>query len=143
MKPYELIDHPADIGLKIHGRNLEEFFTNAAHGFTNLVTDLDALGQRTDAGRQSQEISLKAEDLSALFFTWLRELLYLFSAKNLVFSEYRFEHLSHCELKVRATGERFDPDYHSQKVEVKAVTYHQYSVKETAEGWQGQVIFDI
>ena len=143
MKPYELIDHPADIGLKIYGRTLEEFFTNAANGLTDLSTDLDGLGRHTDTKRQIQEIRLEAEDLSALFFDWLRELLYLFSAKGLVFSGYRFEHLSERELKVQATGEFFDPTRHTQKVEVKAVTFHQFFVEKTSKGWQAQVIFDI
>lgn len=29
-KLYEILDHPADIGIKAYGKNIEELFSNAA-----------------------------------------------------------------------------------------------------------------
>jgi len=144
VKPYELFDHPADIGLRIYGRNLEELFTHAARGLTDLMTDVqkDKFGLVIKAS-EHEEICLHEESVSDLLFSWLRELLYLFSAKKLIFQKYQFDKLNEKELVAHAAGEFFDPERHEQRVEVKAVTYHQFSVKKTRQGWQAQVIFDI
>ena len=71
MKPYEIIDHTADIGLRIRGRTLPELFTHAALGLFDLITDLDEI----PLGKERIPLHLKAEDLGDLFLKWLRELL--------------------------------------------------------------------
>jgi SHS2 domain-containing protein len=40
-------------------------------------------------------------------------------------------------------GERFDPSKHRINTEIKAVTYHQVTVKKTPDMWVGRVIFDV
>ena len=39
MKPYELIEHTADTGLKAYGKDLSEAFKNAAIGMFDIITD--------------------------------------------------------------------------------------------------------
>ena len=41
--PYEVIEHTADIGLKIWGKDLPSLFRDAAEGFFDLVTDFSLL----------------------------------------------------------------------------------------------------
>jgi SHS2 domain-containing protein len=46
-------------------------------------------------------------------------------------------------MKAVAHGESFDPSRHKYNLEIKAITYHQVSVKEEGGKWEARVIFDI
>ena len=81
MKTYELIDHTADVGVKAYGKTISEAFENAAKGMFDIITDkseIENIGQ--------YNIELKAPDLEQLLVDFLSDLLFLNSAKNLVFS---------------------------------------------------------
>ena len=80
MKTYEIIEHTADVGIKAYGKNISVAFENAAKGMFDIITDeseIEPIGE--------YEIHLRAEDLEQLLVDWLSELLFLNSAKNLVF----------------------------------------------------------
>ena len=80
MKTYELIEHTADVGIKAYGKNISEAFANAAKGMFDIITDnseIESIGE--------YEIHMQAHDLEQLLVDWLSELLFLNSAKNLVF----------------------------------------------------------
>ena len=86
MKTYELIDHTADVGLKAYGKSLSEAFQNAAKGMFDIITDsseIESIGQ--------YDIYLSADNLEQLLVDWLSELLYLHSAKNIVFGFFKVE----------------------------------------------------
>ena len=138
MKPYTLIDHTADIGLRIRGHNLRQVFARAGFGLFDLITDADKI--KTE---KSVSFHLKAESRGDLFLVWLRELLFTFSAKKLVFKKFIFKKLTEKELHAIATGERFDPKLHEQKMEIKAITYHQFKLEKQKSGWIAEVILDI
>jgi SHS2 domain-containing protein len=77
-------------------------------------------------------------------FSWLRELVYLFSASSVVFTRFKFSALTSGRLEAVARGTPFDPARHVSKMEVKAVTRHQFSLSHTpAGGWEARVIFDV
>ena len=46
MKPYELIDHTADVGLRAFGKTLPELFRNAAIGLFEMMTDLEKVSHK-------------------------------------------------------------------------------------------------
>jgi SHS2 domain-containing protein len=46
-------------------------------------------------------------------------------------------------LVAKLTGEAYDPSRHEIKVEIKAVTYHQLTIKQEGGQWVGRVILDI
>ena len=39
MKEFELIEHTADVGLRVYGKDLPDLFANAAKGLFSLITD--------------------------------------------------------------------------------------------------------
>ena len=90
MKKYELIEHTADVGIKAYGNSVSEAFENAAKGMFDIITDkskIESIGQ--------YDIQLESPDLEQLLVDWLSELLFLNSAKNLVFGsfEVKYSHL--------------------------------------------------
>lgn len=136
MKQYELIEHTADIGLKAYGKNISEAFKNAAIGMFDIITDNSSID---DVGQY--DINLEAHDLEQLLVDWLSELLFLNSAKNLVFGNFNIE-IDDNYLSAHVLGEEFDISKHKKGVEIKAVTYHILEVH-NKNPFYIQVLFDI
>jgi SHS2 domain-containing protein len=138
MKKYELIDHTADIAIKAYGKNLSEAFENAAKAMFDIITDnseIESIGQ--------YDIELEAPDLEQLLVDWLSELLYLNTARNLVFSFFKVElDDKNNKLKAKIFGDKFDLSKHKIGAEIKAVTYHMLSVR-NKRPFNIQVLFDI
>ncbi len=136
MKQYELIEHTADIGLKAYGKDLSEAFKNAAIGMFDIITDNSSID---DVGQY--DIDLKAQDLEQLLVDWLSELLFLNSAKNLVFGNFDIT-INDSSLSAHVFGEEFDSNKHKKGVEIKAVTYHILEVH-NEKPYSVQILFDI
>jgi len=138
MKKYNLIDHTADIGIKAYGKSLSEAFENAAKGMFDIITDnseVDSVGQ--------YDVELSADDLEQLLVDFLSELLYLNSAKSLVFGFFKVSlDQKQKKLNAKVFGEKFDFSKHKIGTEVKAVTYHMLEIKENKK-YSIQVLFDI
>lgn len=138
MKTYELIDHTADVGVKAYGKTLSEAFENAAKGMFDIITDsseIENIGQ--------YDIELEAPDLEQLLVDWLSELLFLNSAKNIVFGFFKVElDDKKNKLSAKVFGEKFDISKHKAGAEIKAVTYHMLVVKKK-KPFHVQVLFDI
>lgn len=135
---HEVFEHTADLGLRVRSADLNTLFAESAQAlFETIVPDLASV--RPD---QKIEIVLTGDDRAYLLFDWLKELLYHFDAKHLLFG--RFEaHVSDNGLTGAAWGEPLDPARHVLEHEVKAITYHGLRVEQTTDGWMAEVIIDI
>jgi len=138
MKTYDLIDHTADIGVKAYGKTLSEAYENVAKAMFDIITDsseIESVGQ--------YDIKLEAPDLEQLLVDWLSELLFLNSAKNLVFGFFKvyLDEKNH-SLTATVFGEKYNISKHKIGAEVKAVTYHMLEVK-NKKPFHVQVLFDI
>jgi len=138
MKTYELIEHTADVGIKAYGKNISESFENAAKGMFDIITDkseIETVGE--------YKIHLEAQDLEQLLVDWLSELLFLNSAKNLVFSFFKVElDEKSNSLSAHVFGEKYDISKHKIGTEIKAVTYHILEVR-NKRPYHVQILFDI
>ena len=138
MKTYDLIDHTADVIVKAYGKTLAEAFENAAKGMFDIITDsseVESVGQ--------YDIQLKAPELDQLLVDWLSELLFLHSAKNIVFGFFKIElDEKNKSINAKVFGEKLDISKHKVGTEIKAVTYHMLEVK-NKKPYHVQVLFDI
>jgi SHS2 domain-containing protein len=141
-KQYEYLDHTADIKFLAYGKTLEEAFENSALAMFNVIIDTKKV-----SGDVERQILLKSPDLESLLVDWLSELLYLFEVDEVVFRKFRVEMIRKEEgeysITAQAVGENYYPDSHQFETEIKAVTYNQLEIKETADGWRTQVVVDI
>jgi SHS2 domain-containing protein len=135
---YRLFDHTADLGVEIYGKTVQELFANAAFAVFDIVTDL-----RIVRSTEERQVAVTGEGWEDLLVNYLREILYLFNGEGLLLKEYSISKLDPYHLEGIVSGEHFDPERHRINTEIKAVTYHQASVKETPEMWVGRVIFDV
>ncbi|MBM4447488.1 MAG: archease [Chloroflexi bacterium] len=137
-KPFEIIDHTADIGIVAYGADIKQVFANAAIGLFNLMADLDDF--KEDIKR---ELELSAEDVEVLLVEWLNELIYIFDVEHILFKRFEIDKLSNTEIKAKCFGEKIQPGQHKLKREIKAATYHMLRIIKEDGGYKVQVIFDI
>jgi SHS2 domain-containing protein len=76
-RTYELIEHTADIGIRVKGKDLKELFKNAASAMFDIIAEKKP--QATSHRLQATRIIVKqrADNLEELFINWLNELLSL------------------------------------------------------------------
>ena len=144
MKTYEIIDHTADIGIKVYGRDLKTLFLNAARAMFEIMleaTKKESIFQREE--RKKYLVHKQDNNLEGIFVSWLGELLYLFSTEGLIMERADIEKLDANCIQAEVSGRIFSPNFYRIKTEIKAVTYHELEVKETGHGYEAQVIFDV
>ena len=106
--PFELIEHPADVGIRVYGRDLAALFTHAALGLCSLVTDTDTVLER-----ETRSVEVAAPDRESLLVAWLSEVLWLIEAEDLLFARFTIESLSDTATGGgTAYGEPADPQRH-------------------------------
>ena len=137
-KKYHLIDRTADFGIQVSGTHSKDLFANAAEALFDVITDIDSL-----TGQDSCFVEVSGEDWSDLMVNWLREILYLWNGKERLVKSANITALSANKLSAQVVFDPYDPDRHTVKTEIKAVTYHQIQVKRTPSGWTARIIFDI
>jgi len=137
-KPFEIIDHTADIGIVAYGADIKQVFVNAALGLFNLMAEPDDF--KEDIKR---EMELSAEDVEILLVEWLNELIYIFDVEHIFFKRFEIDKLSSNQIRAKCFGEKIKPGQHKLKREVKAATYHMLRINKEDGGYKVQVIFDI
>jgi SHS2 domain-containing protein len=132
----EVINHTADVGIRVHSPNLAKLFEEAARGMFELITSLKGVKKG-----EVVKIELKSNNLTDLLHDWLSELLYIYEVDGILFCNFHIEELSKNKIRAKAYGEIL---YEQEiKTEIKAVTYHHLKVQEENNGWVAEVIFDI
>ena len=138
MENYELIEHTADIGIRVKGKDLKSLFKNASLAMFEILAE-----KKKTAGEKKKKINLKqkADTLDELFVNWLNELLSLSAIKELIFSDFQIKKIDKNNLEATLIGSAIK-DY-KVNTEIKAATYHQLKLKQAKSGWQAEVIFDV
>lgn len=139
MKPYEYLEHTADVKFRAYGSTVEEMLQNAALALFNAMIDTS-----TVQVEENWDVDLKAKDLEQLAYNWLSEIVFLFETETAVFSTFKVKVEHNGEWKLLATigGERTDLTRHAFEDEVKAVTRHEFEVKKN-DLWCMQVVLDV
>lgn len=142
--PYEFLEDiaTADIAFRAWGDDLEEVFKAAGDAVMNTMID----NLNEIAFTETRTFELENDELDLLFFNFLQEFVYYKDSELLLLRAQQVEvdqTESVYRLQALAQGERLDRDRHHQRVDVKAVTLHQFQLKEIDEGWMAQVILDI
>ncbi len=138
MVEYRIIDHTADMGLEVYGKDLPDLFKNAALALFDLLIDAEDIKNGVE-----MEIEVEGGNPEELMVNWLSELLYLSQTKGNIFKEAYIDEVSERYVKGRVKGERFNPESHRFKLEIKGVTYHMLEVRKKGNRWLARIIFDI
>lgn len=137
-KDFEILNHTADIRLKVKGSSLKELFQNAAKGMFSSVVSLEAIKKN-----KSISVELGALSKEDLLIDWLNELLFQSQTKRMLFGEFLIEKITPTHLKAKVWGEKIDKKRHHLKSEIKAATYHELLIEQDKNGWWTYIIFDV
>ena len=137
MRPFEITDHTADVGITAYGATREELFANAALGMLSIIGDPD-----TVAAKDTREVQVRASDPAALLAAFLAELLFLLEVEHFVTRRADVESVSDTEARATLHGEPIAP-HHELHTEIKAVTHHGLRVEQVGGTWEANVLFDI
>jgi len=134
-KKYEILEHKADLKIRVFGKTKEELFSNALLGMTeSLKPDVKSDEEIT------RQIKINSPDLPALLVDFLSEVLYLIQTNKEIYNNVKFKKITNTEIEAELFGqkvERFGED-------IKAVTYHQLDIHRKEDGtWEATVLFDI
>ena len=137
-RPFEILEHPADIGFRAFGGTLAELFENAALALVSIAIEMEDV-------EPHHEYPLEAAgtDYESLLVAWLSEVLYWHDGKRIAFRRFRVTEIRPTRLAGVGFGEPRDAARHRAKLIVKAVTWHQLKVVETSRGWVAEVYLDI
>jgi len=139
---FEFLEHTADVYIAAHGKTLEEAFENAALAMFEVMTDTDKVSPDFE-----DSVEVEAEDEFALLYTWLETLLVKFETKNMLCSKFKILSIEETSegfrIKAVVWGEKFNPKKHTQKVGVKAVTYHRMEIIKEIDRVTLEFILDI
>jgi SHS2 domain-containing protein len=142
--PFEFHDEiaTADVAFQAWGQTVEEMFISAAEATMNvMVADLEKIERR-----DSREIEISSDAIDMLLFNLLQEIIYFKDAEQLLLRIENAKIANEDELyflKATGRGEQIDPEKHDLIVDVKAVTLHMFTVKQTPRRWQAFVILDV
>ena len=135
---YEFFDHVADVGILIRAPSLEGLFATAARAL------MDWIGSAPEGRPVSGlEMQVQAEDIEDLLVRWLQELIYQFQCRHTYITEVSNVRVVDNELKTTLAGIIWDENARQEYREVKAVTYHQLSVRQDQGFWEARVILDV
>jgi len=115
-----------DVVLSVQSDTINGLFRASACGlFEAMVSTKEIKPQ------YKTEIALSADTLNLLLFQWLSELIYLKDAEQRFLSDFQvaIKQTSAFQLTATVRGEAIDPERHSLRNDVKAVTFHQFEVK--------------
>jgi len=142
MKEFEILEHTADIGMIVYGKNKREIFVNIAKGMFNIIVGDDS---NLINNNFSCKVTLKAEGLEDLLVAWLNELLYISETKLVILNKFKIKELSNFQIKAEVEGIKINPPSVKIEKEIKATTYHRLEIKKDEESglWSAQVIFDV
>jgi SHS2 domain-containing protein len=143
---YELFEHQADVGVRGLGSTLEEAFQEGAKAMFEVMVDLSQIAPKVGV-----DVTAFAPNQEELFVEFLNQLLYLRDVQEMFFSDFKINSIEKKEendevmwyLKGVARGEKIKPKIQRIKVDVKAATFSQLSVKEKDGQWMAQCIVDV
>jgi len=139
---FEFLEHTADVFIAAHGMTLEEAYENAALAMFEVITETDKVNPDIE-----DFVEVEAEDEYALLYSWLEALLVNFETKNMLYSQFQIAGIEETEegfrIKAAAWGEKFNAEKHTQKVGVKAATYHRMEILKEFNKVTLEFILDI
>jgi SHS2 domain-containing protein len=135
---FEVLEHTADVGLRVRAPELDLLFAEAARGLFSLIVVRPAAVEAC----QQLEITLPAAATDDLLVDWLSELLFVFESQRLVLSDFQVG-VDSRGLRAVVRGAPLDVRQHEVGYEVKAVTYHRLCVTQDTAGWMAEFYLDL
>ncbi len=130
---YQEQPHTADWALAVWAPTVIDLLQNAARGMYALMH-----ARLQAEPRETYRFGIAAPDRETLLITFLAELLYFTQRDAIGFDQFELT-LDGDQLMAEAEGAPLE----SIAKEIKAVTYHNLSVRDTERGLETTIVFDV
>ncbi len=132
--PYTVIDHTADIGLRITGSSMSDLFLEAARA---LVIES---GAEAASSEKTVMIDVNGYDYEDLLVLFLNELLFEIQTRDFRVSGFNMISFLKSNIRVTVKG-----TYSAKplKNNIKAATYHNLDIVRKRSGYETSIIFDV
>lgn len=130
---FKEIEHTADWELEVWAPDLAQLLAQAARGMYWLM---GACLQ--DSPRVQREVEFNGVDAESLLVSFLQELLFLFESEGLGFDQFELS-IQDGQGRARLAGAPLT----GVKKEIKAVTYHNLSIRQGQQGLEARLVFDV
>lgn len=140
-KIYELIDHTADLSIKVYGKDLEELLKNSSAAMMDVICDLNTIELKNQ-----YSVSSSGNSEEELLVNLLQELLYMHEVKKLLFCKFEFkinDNIKNREVEGNVWGEEIDFSRHDLLNDIKGVTYSDLKVEHKNGKLSAKITFDI
>jgi SHS2 domain-containing protein len=131
--PYTLIDHTADIGIRVSAPSMEGLFEEAAYALAEIMGGCSAQG--------GEEVMVESQGLDQvdLLVRWLQDILYLIEVKGFRLRAATIQRLTETLARGVIQGA-----YTSEPLttEIKAVTYHNLDITSIDNVFATTIILD-
>ena len=127
MNPFEIIEHTADVGIKVWGPTLTELFENAAKGMFHIIS----CGKGPSGGeriKRKSELRNNTDAMEELLVIWLSEILYIFNKEKICLDNFKITGLNNTKLNAEIEGSSMDLYQSNNYTEIKAVTFHNLKI---------------
>lgn len=143
---FEILEHTADLKIRVWGSTPEELFKNALQGMAHVQKP--ELRIANGELRITKKIKVESNDATTLLIDFLSAALTQSQINRVVFYDVKFLKFSdspsagsgQVELEAEIEGvkvDEFDED-------IKAVTYHEADIKQNPDGaYETLIVFDI
>ncbi len=132
----------ADVAYEVEAASLSDLFAEAAEALLKVqIENLESIRRK-----ERRVIDFSGGEPETLLHQFLQELVFWKDSEQLLFLP---ESVDVKQLEGRwrfhavVSGEPLDPERHSQGADVKAVTWHRFSVTRTPQGWRATIVLDI
>ena len=137
-KNYRILNRSSDLVIKVFGKSQAELFANSAFALFDLMTDVDKV-----VVQENLPLEVEGVDRDDLMVNWMRELLYLFQVSGYLLKDFQVREARDNFVRGEVGGEKFDPDRHELRREIRSITYHQSRMEKTGDQWTAQMIFEL
>jgi len=130
---YEEIPHTADWSIRVWADDLAGLLTESARGMYWL-----AGAELVDEPRVKKTFEVEEPDGESSLVAFLSELVYYAEQENLGFDDFDIQ-INNGRLKAELGGAPLK----SMDKAIKAVTWHNLNITETARGLEVEIVFDV
>ena len=130
---FEELNHTADWAMRVWADDLPGLFVEAARGMNSLSGA--RLAQEPCTKRS---LELDAADAESLLVAFLSELIYHAEQENQAYDQFEIS-IQDNHLRAQMSGAPLT----SLTKAIKAVTYHNLIIQQTARGYEVEIVFDV
>ncbi len=132
----------ADVAFEAWGEGLSDVFKGSADAVVAVMVENPDDILRSELRR----FELENNQLDLLLYNFLEQILYFKDADRFLGNVSRVEVASVdgvWHLSAVAAGEKLDPQRHRFRVDVKAITLHEFTLAQKSGQWRAHVVLDI